>query len=68
MITLLLVAGNTEHLAIADFRLAAFAPRNNIVCVHILKILFFTAHGAPMTLLLMHGHRRGLIKLTPLHS
>ena len=68
MIALLLVAGNAKHLTIAEFRLDAIAPRNNMVCVHVLEILFFTAHGTPMTLLLIHSHRRRLVELTPLHS
>lgn len=68
MIALLLITGNAEHLAIADFRLAALAPRNNMVCVHVLKLLLLAAHGAPMALFLIHSHRHGLIELTPLHS
>lgn len=68
MIALLLVAGNAEHLAVADFRLAALAPRNDMVCMHILEILLLAAHGTPMTLLLIHGHGRGLIKLPGLQE
>ena len=62
--TLLQVTISAKHLAVIWNCLSTFAPRHNVISVHLFKLIFFTANGTFMPLFLISSQCITAIKGT----
>ncbi len=53
VVALLQIAVSTEHLAVIGRCVTALRPRDDVICLHILKLKRLAANGALVTLLLI---------------